>query len=79
MGITFNVRRILTLIGMKNFIAFIRKAWAWFVKSVTSKTFILAFPFAVFWGGAMFAQSFLLLIAGLIWVCPLILGIREDE
>jgi hypothetical protein len=64
---------------MTKLIESLRKLWAWLVKNFTSKPFVLAFPFAVFVLGTLFAQSFLLLIAAIIWLFPLILGIHEEE
>jgi predicted RND superfamily exporter protein len=49
------------------------------VRQFTNKSFVLGFPFVVFLVGAIFATSFLLFIAALIWLFPLILGIDEKE
>jgi hypothetical protein len=64
---------------MTKLIAVLRKIWAWMVKTFTGHAFVLAFPFSVFVVGAIFAQSFLLFMATVVWIFPLILGIHEEE
>jgi len=64
---------------MKKIIDWFRRFWKWIVAHTTTKDFVLAFPFAAFAVGAVFLHSVIMFLAMIVWLIPLILGIREEE